>query len=170
MSSYRFLCHVPSGRTPTSTPRAPAGSARLSLARCFTHVYRLRPGGGGRSCCALCAHAFPPRDLSASGSRPRRWRRQSPPGFGYRQLVVIFDRALKRLGHSPPRGRKWTLHCIRAGAASEANALDIAMSKIRRHGGWGPNSDVPEKKYIDRHCPPSAAGKRFFGWIRATFS
>ena len=111
-----------------------------------------------------------PRDLLASGSKPRRWRRKSPPGFGYRQLVVIFDRALKRLGHSPPRGRKWTLHCIRAGAASEANALDIAMSKIRRHGGWGPNSDVPEKKYIDRHCPPSAAGKRFFGWIRATFS
>ena len=27
----------------------------------------------------------------------------------------------------------------------------------------------PARAGIDRHCPPSAAGKRF-GWIRATFS
>ena len=85
--------------------------------------------------------------------------------FGGKQLVEVFRRAVSRLGHSPPPGFRWTLHCVRAGAASEANALDIAMSKIRRQGDWGPKSDVP-MQYIDIHCPPSG-GRRFFGWLKA---
>ena len=43
----------------------------------------------------------------------------------------------------PPEGYRWTLHCVRAGATSECNALDIAMSKIRRQGDWSAKSTVP---------------------------
>jgi hypothetical protein len=82
--------------------------------------------------------------------------------------VVIFERALEWLGYNPPRGFRWTLHCVRSGAASEANALDMAMSEIRRQGGWAPKSDVPSKTYIDPLCVPSHAGRRFFGWLVAS--
>ena len=83
-------------------------------------------------------------------------------------VVVIFRRVLVELGCSPPDGFRWTLHCIRAGAASECNALDIAMSKIRRQGDWSAKSTVPEDDYIDAQCPASDAGRRFFGWLMAS--
>ena len=89
-----------------------------------------------------------------------KWSRES--------LVVIFRRVLVELGCSPPDGFRWTLHCIRAGAASECNALDIALSKIRRQGGWSAKSTVPSDVYIDPNCPPSEAGRRFFGWLMAS--
>ena len=57
---------------------------------------------------------------------------------------------------------------MRAGAASEANALDIAMSKIRRQGGWSRTSFVPEDVYIDPLCPKLDADRRFFGWLMAS--
>ena len=83
-------------------------------------------------------------------------------------LVSMFSRCLLSLGSAPPAGFRWTLHCVRAGAASEANALDIAMSKIRRQGGWSQKSTTPERVYIDPLCPPSPAGRRFFGWLMAS--
>ena len=69
---------------------------------------------------------------------------------------------LASLGVLPPPGRKYTLHCVRAGAASAANALDISLPKIRRFGGWSLKSDVP-LDYIDPTCPYSAEAQRFFG-------
>eukprot|EP01043_Picozoa_sp_COSAG02_P015093 COSAG02_NODE_635_length_19251_cov_32.350982_1_plen_98_part_00 len=89
-----------------------------------------------------------------------KWSRES--------LVKIFQRVLVELGCAPPAGFRWTLHCIRAGAASECNALDIAMSKIRRQGDWSAKSTVPEDDYIDAQCPKSDAGRRFFGWLMAS--
>ena len=89
-----------------------------------------------------------------------KWSRES--------LVKIFQRVLVELGCAPPDGFRWTLHCIRAGAASECNALDIAMSKIRRQGDWSAKSTVPEDVYIDAQCPASDAGRRFFGWLMAS--
>ena len=32
-------------------------------------------------------------------------------------------------------------------------------------GGWGPKSQVPERRYIDPMCPRSDAGRRFSGWL-----
>ena len=87
------------------------------------------------------------------------------PGFTTSRLQTVLADTLSSLNRRPPPGRKWTLHCIRAGPASECNALGIPLSRIRRQGGWGPKSDVPSKKYIDPSCPPSAAGRRFFDWL-----
>ena len=93
-----------------------------------------------------------PEDLVCGcprGRRGRDLRRRTP----------------KRSNHTATRGRKWTLHCIRAGPASECNALGIPLSTIRRQGGWGPKSRVPSDRYIDHQCPPSIAGRRFFDWL-----
>ena len=57
---------------------------------------------------------------------------------------------------------------VMVGAASECNALDVAMSKIRRQGDWSAKSTVPEDVYIDAQCPASDAGRRFFGWLMAS--
>ena len=85
--------------------------------------------------------------------------------FTSSRLTRIFSQTLVFLGVSAPAGRYWTLHCVRAGAASEASALGLPLPKIRAFGGWGPRSQVPERRYIDPMCPQSAAGRRFFGWI-----
>jgi hypothetical protein len=86
-------------------------------------------------------------------------------GFSTSRLRTVFANTLSSLNRCPPPGRKWSLHCIRAGPASECNALGIPLSRIRRQGGWGPKSDVPSKKYIDPSCPPSLEGRRFFDWL-----
>ena len=88
-----------------------------------------------------------------------------PAGFSTSRLRTVFANTLGSLNRCPPPGRKWSLHCIRAGPASECNALGIPLSRIRRQGGWGPKSDVPSKKYIDPSCPPSLDGRRFFDWL-----
>ena len=90
------------------------------------------------------------------------WERS---GFTTSRLRDIFADTLSSLNRRPPPGRKWTLHCIRAGPASECNALGIPLSTIRRQGGWGPKSRVPSDRYIDHQCPPSIAGRRFFDWL-----
>ena len=69
------------------------------------------------------------------------------------------------LGLEPPKGRYWTLHCVRAGAASAANALKIPIPKIRACGGWGRRSQVPEDRYIDHMCRACDDARRFFGWL-----
>ena len=100
------------------------------------------------------------------GACERMWRLPwEKPGFTTSRLRTVLADTLSSLNRRPPPGRKWTLHCIRAGPASECNALGIPLSRIRRQGGWGPKSDVPSKKYIDPSCPPSAAGRRFFDWL-----
>ena len=86
-------------------------------------------------------------------------------GFTTSRLRTIFADTLSSLNRRPPPGRKWTLHCIRAGPASECNALGIPISTIRRQGGWSAKSRVPSDRYIDSQCPPSAAGRRFFDWL-----
>lgn len=97
---------------------------------------------------------------------PRMWRLPwESKKFTSSRLTKIFSQTLVSLGVSAPVGRYWTLHCVRAGAASEASALGLPLSKIRAFGGWGPRSQVPERRYIDPMCPQSAAGRRFFGWI-----
>jgi hypothetical protein len=100
------------------------------------------------------------------GACERMWRLPwEKPGFTTSRLRTVLADTLSSLNRRPPPGRKWTLHCIRAGPASECNALGIPLSRIRRQGGWGSKSDVPSKKYIDPSCPPSAAGRRFFDWL-----
>ena len=85
--------------------------------------------------------------------------------FTSTRLTKIFSQTLGDLGVSAPKGRYWTRHSVRAGAASEASALGLPLSKIRAFGGWGPKSQVPERRYIDPMCPRSDAGRRFFGWL-----
>ena len=45
-------------------------------------------------------------------------------------------------------------------------ALGVTLDVISHQGGYAPGSTVPERKYIDPSCPPSAAGHVFFGWLR----
>ena len=96
----------------------------------------------------------------------RMWRLpREKSGFSTSRLRTILSDTLTSFNRRPPPGRKWTLHCIRVGPASECNALGIPLSRIRRQGGWTAKSDVPSKKYIDPSCPPSTAGRRFFDWL-----
>ena len=104
--------------------------------------------------------------VSMPGYSKHMWRLPwESSRFTAESLRKVFAKTLASLGVFPPPGRKYTLHCVRAGAASAANALDISLPKIRRFGGWSLKSDVP-LDYIDPACPYSAAAQRFFGWIR----
>ena len=122
-----------------------------------------------RSCPALLellSHWLKFRRLCESlpHDSPRMWRLPwESKKFTATRLTKIFSQTLAFLGASAPVGRYWTLHCVRAGAASEASALGLPLPKIRAFGGWGPRSQVPERRYIDPMCPQSAAGRRFFG-------
>ena len=89
------------------------------------------------------------------------------PKRPYRTVLSSFWRAsiVVSLGLQPPKGRYWTLHCVRAGAASAANALKIPIPKIRACGGWGRRSQVPEDRYIDHMCRACDDATRFFGWL-----
>ena len=44
-------------------------------------------------------------------------------------------------------------------------ALGVPLSRLKHMGGYSPTSTVPEDKYIDPSCPPSPAGRHFFGWL-----
>jgi hypothetical protein len=61
----------------------------------------------------------------------------------------------------------YSTRSLRAGAASAAAVLNVPMPKIRRLGGWSPDSATPERSYIDPTCPPTPAGRRFFAWLMA---
>ena len=107
----------------------------------------------------------PPQQMLPNDS-PRMWRLPwEAKKFTSTKLTKIFSQTLGDLGVSAPKGRYWTRHSVRAGAASEASALGLPLSKIRAFGGWGPKSQVPERRYIDPMCPRSDAGRRFFGWL-----
>ena len=147
--------------------------------------WRVRPGrravgrnsrspqvGPARTCCVRAVAFWPRlrsllRLLPGACERMSMWRLPwEKSGFSTSRLRNILSDTLTRLNRRPPPGRKWTLHCIRAGSASECNALGIptGMSRIWRQGGWTPKSDAPSKKCIDPSCPPSTAGRRFFDW------
>ena len=89
---------------------------------------------------------------------------QAEPSTAVRPLK-IFASVVVSLGLEPPKGRYWTLHCVRAGAATAANALKIPIPKIRACGGWGRRSQVPEDRYIDHMCRACDDARRFFGWL-----
>ena len=90
------------------------------------------------------------------------------PKFTSSRLRTVFANTVSHLGVAPPEGRYWTLHCVRAGAASETSALGLSLPKIRAFGGWGLRSLVPERRYINPMCPASQSGHRFFGWMTAS--
>ena len=85
--------------------------------------------------------------------------------FSKTRLTRIFAEVVGSLGLKPPKGRYWTLHCVRAGSATAAYALKIPIPKIRACGGWSRRSQVPEDRYIDFKCPACDDGRRFFGWL-----
>ena len=80
-----------------------------------------------------------------------------------------FDKMLQeccaRRSVSPPPGFVYTIHSTRAGSLSEGNAIGVPLTKLKHLGGYSPASTVPETKYIDPSCPPSPAGRAFFGWL-----
>eukprot|EP01048_Picozoa_sp_COSAG05_P005676 COSAG05_NODE_344_length_11005_cov_35.313772_12_plen_194_part_00 len=78
---------------------------------------------------------------------------------------AMLTRSLARRGMSPPPGFVYTIHSTRAGSLSEGAALGVPLSRLKHMGGYSPTSTVPEDKYIDPSCPPSPAGRHFFGWL-----
>ena len=97
---------------------------------------------------------------------PHMWRLPwESRKFSKTRLTKIFAEVVDSLGLKPPKGRYWTLHCVRAGSATAAYALKIPIPKIRACGGWGRRSQVPEDRYIDFKCPACDDGRRFFGWL-----
>ena len=78
----------------------------------------------------------------------------------------MLTRSLTRRSLAAPKGFVFTYHSVRAGAQSEAAALNVPITVIRHQGGYAPGSKVPETTYIDPSCPPSPAGAAFFGWLR----
>ena len=83
-----------------------------------------------------------------------------PPG----QIDTWLRLVLDHLGEQPPAGEAWSGHSLRKGAASGAAAIDVALFRICFMGGWSIKSAAVHD-YIDATCPPSAAARRFFGWL-----
>ena len=106
---------------------------------------------------------------SLPGNSDHMWRLPwESKRFTSEHLRGVFSDTLASLNVRPPPGRKWTLHCVRAGAASAANAMHISMPVIRRLGGWSRKSEVPRDRYIDAACPNTPAGRRFFAWLQSS--
>lgn len=105
---------------------------------------------------------------SLPGNSDHMWRLPwEPKRFTTEHLRSVFSNTLSSLNVHPPAGRKWTLHCVRSGAASAANAMHISMPVIRRLGGWSRKSEVPRDRYIDPACPHTSSGRRFFAWLHS---
>jgi hypothetical protein len=77
----------------------------------------------------------------------------------------LLQRCLKHHGISAPGNFVFKAHSIRGGGASESFALNVQYDKLCFAGGWAIGSDTPRLHYIDFTCPPSLAGRRFFGWL-----
>jgi len=87
---------------------------------------------------------------------------------GRKFRAVVLDEwlqlVLHHLGEHAPLGQQWSSHSARKGAASSANAINVALAKICHMGGWSVRSDVVHT-YIDPTCPADAACWRLFGWM-----
>jgi hypothetical protein len=44
------------------------------------------------------------------------------------------------------------------------NSIGVALNKICHYGGWSQTASAVHD-YIDVAFPPSAAARRFFGWM-----
>ena len=93
------------------------------------------------------------------------WEKRPLVGSDFNAML---GRSLARRGMSPPPGFVYTIHSTRAGSLSEGAALGVPLSRLKHMGGYSPTSTVPEDKYIDPSCPPSPAGRHFFGWLLPT--
>ena len=63
---------------------------------------------------------------------PHMWRLPwESRKFSKARLTKIFAEVVGSLGLKPPKGRYWTLHCVRAGSATAAYALKIPIPKNR---------------------------------------
>ena len=72
---------------------------------------------------------------------------------------------LAHLDYEPPAGELWSGHSVRKGAASGAGSRGVSIDRICFLGGWSVHGKAVHD-YIDPTCPDSAAGRRFFGWLR----
>ena len=90
------------------------------------------------------------------------WDTRKFDGSFFDQLL---QRCLKHHGISAPGNFVFRAHSIREGGASESFALNVQYDKLCFAGGWAIGSDTPRLHYIDFTCPPSLAGRRFFGWL-----
>jgi hypothetical protein len=63
-----------------------------------------------------------------------------------------------------PDGFKYTSHSLRSGAATAMHAIGVHLTKICHYGGWAAASRAVHD-YIEVSFPPSAAARRFFGWM-----
>lgn len=63
-----------------------------------------------------------------------------------------------------PPGFKYTSHSLRSGAATAMHSIGVHLTKICHYGGWAATSTAVHD-YIDVAFPPSAAARRFFGWL-----
>ena len=77
----------------------------------------------------------------------------------------LLQRCLQHHGISAPGNFVFTAHSVREGGASESFAINVQYDKLCFAGGWAIGSDTPRLHYIDFTCPPSLAGRRFFGWL-----
>jgi hypothetical protein len=149
---------------------------------CAVLPWMASPARGGPTSAGPCTYSCPDllrvvafwlRFRRLCGSLPHAsshmWRLPwEKPKFTSSRLRMVFANTVSHLGVAPPVGRYWTLHCVRAGAASETSALGLSLPKIRAFGGWGLRSLVPERRYINPMCPASQSGHRFFGWMTAS--
>jgi hypothetical protein len=77
----------------------------------------------------------------------------------------LLQRVLPRFRLLAPGNFIFRSHSLREGAASESFAINVQYDKLCFCGGWAIGSNTPRLHYIDFTCPPSPAGRRFFGWL-----
>jgi len=72
--------------------------------------------------------------------------------------------ALTAVGANPPAGFKYDGHGTRAGAATAANSIGVALNKICFMADWSIASKTVHS-YIHPTAPPTPGACRFFGWM-----
>jgi hypothetical protein len=78
---------------------------------------------------------------------------------------ALIQRVLRCFSLTAPGNFVFRSHSLREGAASESFAINVSYDKLCFCGGWAIGSDTPRLHYIDFTCPPSLAGRHFFGWL-----
>ena len=172
--------YVDFGRSDTQSGMLESDVAVSDDGRLF---FVLRKQKGKAAKLSLATFQWPPQAVPDVVNLIRRWfalrRSLDCPETGLMWRLpwdrskfdgVFFDsllrRVLARRGRAAPAPFVWTGHSSRAGAASEATAIDVMYDKLCFTGGWAIGSDTPRLTYIDFSCPPSPAGFRLFGWLR----